>query len=414
MKTVNVAFADVPVKKLKEHPRNPRRGDVERIKESIDENGFYGAVVAQKSTGFILAGNHRFKAAVASGAKTVPCHWVDVDDQAALKILLADNRTSDIAGYDEEALAQMLGELLDSGELRGTGYDAGAVGELFKKLGVRKEGLTDPDDAPPLGDVAVSSLGDVWILADHRIVCGDCTDAGTVEKCLGESRPHLMVTDPPYGVNYDAAQARSTSVAVGKVLNDDRADWEEAWRHFRGSVAYVWHSALQSGVVMQSLLNAKLVPRAQVVWVKPRAVIGRGNYNWQHEPCLVAEVEVVEHETAAYAVRKGSNARWHGGHNQSTVWFIEHIKSETGHSTQKPVECMRRPVENNSEPGDQVYEPFSGSGTTIIACEQTGRKCMAIELDPLYVDMAVRRWQNFTGKQAVRESDGKTFDELAA
>jgi DNA modification methylase len=172
--------------------------------------------------------------------------------------------------------------------------------------------------------------------------------------------------------------------------------------------------------VSESLASVKFKVRAQIIWVKTRFAIGRGNYHWQHEPSFYATKEgdlddgwrfVDDHESAAYVVKDGKTANWEGGRKQSTVWFIEHIKSETGHSTQKPVECMARPIRNNSSPGQAVYEPFSGSGTTIIACEMEGRACYAVELNPPYVDMAIKRWQNFTGKQAVRESDGVTFDE---
>jgi DNA modification methylase len=157
------------------------------------------------------------------------------------------------------------------------------------------------------------------------------------------------------------------------------------------------------------------------VWVKQRHVIGRGHYHWQHEPCLYGVRDgaddqwrfVPEHEVLAYAVKDGATASWRGDRRQSTVWHIEHLKSDTGHGTQKPVECMRRPIENNSSPGQAVYEPFSGSGTTIIAAEMTGRACHAIELNPAYVDVAVQRWQTFTGAAATLEGDGRTFEEIS-
>ncbi len=155
--------------------------------------------------------------------------------------------------------------------------------------------------------------------------------------------------------------------------------------------------------------------------IKPRHVFGRGDYHFQHEPCLYAVQDgtdeqwhfVPEHEIATYTVREGDRGHYEGGRKQSTVWHIEHMKSETGHGTQKPVEAMKRPIENNSQPGESVYEPFSGSGTTLIAAEITGRKCCAIELNPPYVDVGVKRWQNFTGLAATLERDGRTFDEIA-
>jgi DNA modification methylase len=226
-----------------------------------------------------------------------------------------------------------------------------------------------------------------------------------------------MVTDPPYGVEYDAdwrnhtegvggfgdpekAKAgRRTARAIGKVENDDRADWGDAWALFPGAVAYVWHAGIYATTVAESLEAVGLEIRAQIIWAKSRFAISRGHYHWQHEPCW-------------YAVRKGGKGHWCGDRSQTTLWEISHVRSETGHSTQKPVEAMRRPIENNSSPGQAVYDPFSGSGTTIIAAEMTGRCCYAIGLNPTYVDVAIRRWQEFTGGEATLEADGRTFTAL--
>ena len=256
---------------------------------------------------------------------------------------------------------------------------------------------------PEVEEQAVSRLGDVWVLGKHRLVCGDSTDHTDVGACLAGVKPHLMVTDPPYGVNYDPAWRERLGIdpgtlATGKVLNDDRADWREAWALFPGDVAYVWHAALQSRPVIESLEAAGFVVRAQIIWDKTRLVIGRGDYHWQHEP-------------AVYAVRKGRTGHWEGGRSQTTVWQIPHRRNDSGHGTEKPVECMKRPIENNSSPGQAVYEPFCGSGTTIIAAEMTGRSCHAIELNPAYVDVAIRRWQAFTGDAAVLAGNGCTFDQ---
>jgi DNA modification methylase len=218
-----------------------------------------------------------------------------------------------------------------------------------------------------------------------------------------------MVTDPPYGVEYDAdwrnkAKRADGSViggkAVGQVLNDDKADWREAWALFPGDVAYVWHADRFSHRVAESLEVCDFEMRALIIWGKSQLVIGRGHYHPQHEPCW-------------YAVRKKATGHWAGDRKQTTLWQIaKPQKSETGHSTQKPVECMKKPIENNSSPGQAVYEPFSGSGTTIIAAEQTGRCCYAIELNPAYVDVAVKRWQDFTGQEATLEATSETFGQM--
>jgi DNA modification methylase len=188
---------------------------------------------------------------------------------------------------------------------------------------------------------------------------------------------------------------------MGRVTNDDSADWIEAWKLFPGDVAYVWHGGLRSVEQATSLERAGFAIRSQIIWNKGRLVISRGDYHWQHESCW-------------YSVRKGKAGHWNGSRTESTVWDIPKPQSsETGHGTQKPVECMKRPIENNSSPGQAVYEPFSGSGTTIIAAEITGRICHAIELDRAYVDVAVRRWEDFTGEQAVHHQSRRSFKEIA-
>ncbi len=272
----------------------------------------------------------------------------------------------------------------------------------------------DPDAAPGLPDHPIVRHGDVWLLGDHRIACGDSTDSATVRSLLGGDRPHLMVTDPPYGVKYDPSWREaipSTWTAprsLGVVHNDARIDWSAAWRLFPGEIAYVWHAGVFASQVQDSLETSGFAIRCQIIWVKQHFVFGRGDYHWQHEPCW-------------YAVRKGAKGTWAGDRKQTTTWYIQNASAmggdrstnpASGHGTQKPIECMRRPIENNSRPGDYVYEPFSGSGTTIIAAEMTQRRCLAIELNPLYVYVAISRWQNFVGRTATLRDTGETFAEV--
>jgi DNA modification methylase len=325
---------------------------------------------------------------------------------------LSVNKVAEFAEWDIDLLKLEFADLQEQGfDLSLTGFE---TGEIANFLAEPTEGLTDEDAVPEVPAVPVTVEGDVWILGRHRIACGSSTDAHTVEKVLAGVKPHLMVTDPPYGVEYDASwrgEAKnadgsllSTGVgrAKGKVENDDKADWREAWALFPGDVAYVWHADRFSHRVAESLEVCDFEMRALIIWGKNQLVIGRGHYHSQHEPCW-------------YAVRKKATGHWAGDRKQTTLWQIaKPQKSETGHSTQKPVECMKKPIENNSSPGQAVYEPFSGSGTTIIAAEQTGRCCYAIELNPAYVDVAVKRWQDFTGQQATLEATGQTFADLTA
>jgi len=253
----------------------------------------------------------------------------------------------------------------------------------------------------------------VWILGDHRIGCGDSTSAADVELVLAGSQPHLMVTDPPYGVGYDPSwRARhgrgAGKLALGKVLNDDRADWRQAYALFPGDVAYVWYAAMHGEIVATGLAACGLLLRAQIVWAKQHFALSRGDYHWKHECCW-------------YAVREGTSSNWQGDRTQTTLWECSNNnpfgnrqrEHSWGHGTQKPVECMRRPVVNNSRPGEAVYDPFLGSGTSVIAAEMTGRVCYGLELNPAYVDVIVRRWQAFTGRTAMHQASGQSFDERA-
>jgi DNA modification methylase len=405
------AYKTVFVSELIPYARNSRthsEAQVAKIASSIREFGFLNPVIIDGANG-IVAGHGRVLAAQKLKLTTLPCieaaHLTEAQKRA---YIIADNRLALDAGWDNEMLKVELADLQADGfNLELTGFDLSEIAGFLDKT----EGLTDPDAVPDVPVEPVSVLGDIWVMGKHRIACGSSTDAHTVEAVLAGVKPHLMVTDPPYGVEYDAnfrngikrADGSIVSArAVGKVLNDDRADWSEAWALFPGDVAYVWHAGLFAGLVGESLIGTGFQLRSQIIWAKSNFAIGRGDYHWMHEPCW-------------YAVRKGATGHYGGDRKQTTLWQIpKPQKSETGHSTQKPIECMKRPIENNSSPGQAVYEPFSGSGTTIIAGEMTARCVYAVELNPAYVDVAVTRWQDFTGQKAVLEGDGRTFEELAA
>ncbi len=395
-----------PLDRLIPSPSNARThndAQVAEIAGSIRSFGFANPILVGED-GDIIAGHGRLAAARKLGLTDVPvitlCGLTPLQRR---QLVLADNRIALNAGWDLEMLH------LELKDLSALGADLSVLG--FTKSEMAKAltptdfgGLTDEDAVPQVSEHAVTKLGDTWCLGDHRIVCGDSTDAATVKGLLDGAAPVLMVTDPPYGVNYDPEWRHRAGVnkssRTGKVANDERADWAEAWRLFPGSIAYVWHGALHAATVAESLQREGFMIRAQIIWAKERLVIGRGDYHWQHEPCW-------------YGVRTKGN--WTGDRKQTTLWTIssKNQDAETVHGTQKPVECMRRPILNNTSPGDAVYEPFLGSGTTLIAAEGVGRICFAVELSPAYVDVAVGRWQAFTGKVAIRLSDRRSFDELA-
>lgn len=400
------------VSDLVPYARNARTHSDEQVAQiaaSIREWGWTTPVLVDEA-GLIIAGHGRVMAARKLGLTEVPVMvatgWTEAQKRA---YVLADNKLALNAGWDEDLLKVELGELKDGNfELDLIGF---SEKELAALLADATDGLTDPDSVPDVDEQAVTILGDTWVLGKHRIRCGDSTSADDVAALLNGVHPHLMVTDPPYGVVYDpnwrneADRANGKKLgarATGKVLNDDKADWREAWALFPGDVAYVWHAGLYAGTVAESLTACGFKLCSQIVWAKSNFAIGRGDYHWQHEPCW-------------YAVKEKGTGHYSGDRKQTTLWQIaKPSKSETGHGTQKPVDCMKRPIENNSSPGQAVYEPFSGSGTTIIAAEMTGRHCYAMELNPPYVDVAVKRWQDFTGQKAVLESNGRTFDEITA
>jgi DNA modification methylase len=387
----------------KHHPPE----QVERIGNSIQRFGFNAPVLA-RADGTLIAGHGRMLAAHQLKLDKVPCIVLaDLNDDEAKAYCLADNRLSDLGEWDESLLKA---ELLDISEkdlalMLAAGWNEAEFAQLMHdEIG---EDLDGKDDEVGVEDgaKAITKLGDVWNLGDHQIICGDSTNPICVGTLLAGRRPHLMVTDPPYGVEYDASWRNeagvSNSQSTGKVLNDDRADWTEVWNLFPGDVAYVWHASLKTVIVAQSLEKCDFQLRSLITWAKSSLVIGRSHYHFQTEPCW-------------YAVRKGRNGHWNGSRTETNLWEIAKMKrNDSIHSTQKPVECMLRPIVNNSLQGDYIYEPFSGSGTTIIACEQTNRKCLAIELNPLYVDVAIKRWQKITGKKATLEGTDKTYDELA-
>jgi len=403
------SYKAAPVADLIPYARNARThsaAQVSQIAASIREFGFTNPILIDGERG-VIAGHGRLLAARQLGLTEVPTLELSHLSPAQRRAyVLADNRLALSAGWDEELLRVELEELGAEGfDLALTGFEPGEITAL---LAEPTTGLTDPEEIPSPPAMPVSRLGDVWLLGRHRLVCGDCTDAEVVQAALGGVRPHLMVTDPPYGVEYDPAWRNealegSKTERTGKVLNDHRADWREAWALFPGDVAYVWHGALHGSTVADSLTACGFGIRAQVVWAKERLVLGRGHYHWQHEPCW-------------YAVRDGAKGHWAGDRKQTTLWSIpsRDQDADTVHGTQKPVACMRRPIENNSSPGQAVYEPFSGSGTTLIAAEMTGRACHAVELSPAYVDVSVLRWQAFAGQEAVLEASGATYATIAA
>ena len=399
-----------PIERLRPYARNAKMhgpDQVARIAASMARFGWTVPCMVGDD-GELIAGHGRMLAATELGLAEVPVIRLGHLDEAERRAYrIADNKLTELGDWDDALLRdEVAGLLADDFDLSLLGFAEDELEALLQDPDLREDGAAEGEDDVPEAPVDPVSLpGDLWIMGSHRLICGDSTSADVVAKLLGDVRPLLMVTDPPYGVEYDPAWRNATGASAtkrtGKVLNDDRADWHEAWALFPGDVAYVWHGALHATTVADSLIGAGFDIRSQIIWAKDRLVLSRGDYHWQHEPCW-------------YAVRKRGKGHWAGDRKQTTLWQIANKDqdAETVHGTQKPVECMRRPILNNSSPGQAVYEPFMGSGTTLIAAETTGRVCYGIELNPAYVDVAITRWQNLTGQAAVLDGTDKTFADL--
>jgi DNA modification methylase len=418
-----------PIDRLVPYARNPRRNDaaVDRMCASIREFGFKVPCLV-RSDGEVVDGDLRLKAARELGLAHVPvilCDEWTPEQVKAFRILV--NRSATWAEWDEELLTQELQELNEANfALNLTGFDPGEIDDLLL--------LPDDDEkadaAPPLPDHPVSRPGDLWLCGDpphqHRILCGDATSPEAVAHLLAGRQPVLMVTDPPYGIELDSEwrdraglngcgaaepsymKHRTPGHTETTISGDTRADWSEAFALVPSlQAAYVWHASVFTCEVLAGLQRIGFLYPQQIIWDKGRTVLTRTHYWYQHEPC--------------WYVRK-KNAPWYGkAGDNSTIWQSPSPKFIMGgsdeekfdHPTQKPVELMRRPILNHTRRKELVYDPFLGSGTTLAAAELTGRVCLAIELDPQYVDVAVARWQNLAGKQAVLEGDGRTFAEIA-
>lgn len=381
------------------------------VVDALHQVGAARSIVIDENN-VILAGNGVTEAAAEAGITKVRVIEANGDELIAVRrsgltedqkraLAIYDNRTAELAAWDFEQLAADKAAGLSLQPFWTEEEEAA----LFADQMAPVEGHTDPDAVPEERATGIVA-GDLFELGRHRLLCGDSTVAGDVARLLGSVVPFLMVTDPPYGVEYDpdwrnrAKRPDGTpygASSTGKVANDAQVDWTPAWQLFAGPVAYVWHAGRFSSEVAASLACAGLSIRSQIIWSKPRFAISRGHYHWQHEPCW-------------YAYRDGDSAKWSGDRSQTTLWQIDQKDDtgETNHGTQKPVECMERPIRNHGDKDDAVYEPFSGSGTTIIAAERQQRACYAMELTPAYVQMAIDRWEAYTGQKAVKVGEAVT------
>ena len=391
-----------PIGELKPHPRNPNThsaGQLKLLAKIIEAQGWRNPIVVSKSSGLIVAGHARLEAAKLLGMKTVP---VDVqtfkDTDAELAHLLADNRIAELAEMDGGSLKDLLLEL-DTGALDMdlTGYDHDALEELMTQLHVDEE----PVDAEPKIDQASelqkkwgTKLGQVWELGDHRIACGDSTSAEVVGRLMGDEKAEMMFTDPPYGVSYEGGHFHSGNVKIKrkreKLAADDSTTIYPEFLPVALSVVdgpcYMWFADSKARDVYNAVYDAGCEVHSLIIWHKTNATYAAMNaqYKQRHEPCL-------------YFKPRGSTLRWCGASTEATVWNQDRDGINEFHPTQKPIALAAKALGNHE--AKIIFDAFSGSGSTLIACENLGRKCRAIELSPEYVAVAIERWVDVTGKE---------------
>ena len=397
----------VPIDTLSADPSNVRKhGDknIAAIKASLKRFGQQKPIVVDGNL-IVRAGNGTLQAAQELGWDEISVIQSGLAPSELVAFAIADNRTAELADWDMDGLAKQLAAL----DEEGISYDELGFDDHESAPG-NGGGLTDPDEVPEVTEPVVKR-GEIWKLGKHRLMCGDSTAKADVDRLMGgEARPNLMVTDPPYGVNLDQSWRDKAlgKKALGKgnakkIQNDDRADWTEVYAQFSGNIAYVWHASCQADLVKVNLEDANFDVRQMIVWNKSVMVMGRSAYHWKHEPCW-------------YAVRKGKDANWLGDRKQTTVWDAaspNHIMGgskddKTEHPSQKPISICVTPIVNHVRAGDSVYDPFLGSGSTLIACEKTNRRCYGCEIDAHYCSVVIQRWKDFTGKEAYRINDDGT------
>lgn len=411
MKTTE-RFEKVAVDRLIPYARNARTHSKEQIlqlRASLREFGFVSPVICDKDYS-IIAGHGRIMAAKEENIAEVPCVFAEhLTDAQKRAYIIADNRLALDAGWDEELLALEFADLKDLGfDLEVTGFDSDEIARLFD-AGADDAAEDEFDIDGELGKPAFSKQGDVWTLGTHRVICGDSTKSETYTALMQGKQANLIVTDPPYGIDYQGT--------AGKIKNDkfdsDAQFYEFLLAAFKNmeaalandGVAYVFHADSKGLTFRKAFDDAGFKLSGACIWVKNTFTLGRSDYQWCHEPCL-------------YGWKKSGKHNWYGDRKQSTVWNCDKPSRSEKHPTMKPVPLLAIPISNSTQTNGSVLEPFGGSGSTLICCEQLGRVCYAIELDEKFVDVIVNRYIEAVGSAdgIFVERDGKQipYSEVAA
>ena len=400
-----------PTEKLVPYARNARTHSEEQVAQiaaSIVEFGFTNPILAG-SDGVIVAGHGRLAAAQKLGLDTVPVVVLDhLTPTQRRALIIADNRIAENAGWDDAMLRIELQSLQEDGfNLDITGFDADALAEIMAGEETTVDGNTDEDAIPELSETAISRPGDVWILGNHRLVCGDATQPSSYEQLLAGQRVKMIWSDLPYNVNYANSAKDKLRGKHRPILNDNLGEGFYDFvfdalslmlPHCDGAV-YIAMSSSELDTLQAAFRAAGGKWSTFIIWAKHTFTLGRADYQRQYEPIL-------------YGWPEGSSRHWCGDRDQGDVWNIKKPARNDLHPTMKPVELMERSIRNSSRPGDVVLDCFGGSGSTLIAAEKSGRRCFMMELEPKYCDVIVRRWQEFSGGKAISEYSQRVFDEV--
>jgi DNA modification methylase len=401
------------VDRLIPYARNARTHSPEQVAQiaaSIAEFGWTNPILVG-ADGVVIAGHARLLAARKLGISDVPVIVLDhLSDSQRRALVIADNRLALNAGWDEEMLRVELEALReDEFNLDLLGFGVDEMDALLAEPEAAIAGNTDDDAVPETPETAVTVPGDVWLLGDHRLLCGDATQIDSVEKVLAGGLADMVFTDPPYNVNYGATMKNKLRGKKRKIANDNLGDGFEQFLRdactniltvTKGAV-YICMSSSELHTLQKAFRDAGGHWSTFVIWAKNTFTMGRSDYQRQYEPIL-------------YGWKEGSDHFWCGARDQGDVWFVKKPVSNDLHPTMKPVELVERAIRNSSKSRDTVLDPFGGSGSTLIGCEKAGRQARLIELEPKYCDVIVRRYQEFSGKEATLEADGRRFADLAA
>jgi len=406
---MTIKIEQIKTAALTPYARNSRTHSEEQVAQvaaSIREFGFTNPVLID-ADGVIVAGHGRVMAAKSLGLDKVPCIRLGHLNESQIRAyVIADNKLAENAGWDEDMLRLEIQHLQSVDfDLSLMGFSDDDLSSLLEDEEQQQEGLTDADQVPEAQRVVISRPGDIWTMGKHRLMCGDSTSVEQVQVLMGGGMADLLLTDPPYNVAYEGGTKDALTIKNDSMSDGDfRKFLQNVYRAANavmrpGAVFYVWHAESEGYNFRGAANDIGWSIRQCLIWVKNRSAFGRQDYHWRHEPCL-------------YGWKDGAAHYWGSDRSQTTLLEFNRPTRNGEHPTMKPVDLFRYQVENSSRPRDAVLDLFGGSGTTMIVCEQANRHAYLMELDPKYCDVIIRRWQDFTGKAAVRDADGATFDSL--